>query len=291
MRLVQNLWRLLRPAHWVKNGFVFLGILFANAWRQPGMLEKVLLVAVAFSLVASGVYAFNDLLDREQDRSHPKKKRRPVAAGHLSGTIATVASVLLWGVGIVVGYVVSIWVAIVLLTYVVINVAYSAALKNVVLLDVFIIAGGFMLRILAGTICVGIPPSQWLLLCGLMIGLFLGFSKRRAELYTVAGNAGNQRRVLDHYQPVLLDKMIVITATGVILTYSLYTTSPVTVQVHHTEALIYTVPFVMYGIFRYIFLLHHRATGTDPALEIFRDHHILLSILGWLFVTLWLIAR
>jgi 4-hydroxybenzoate polyprenyltransferase len=291
MRLVQNLWRLLRPGHWVKNGFVFLGILFANAWRQPGVLEKVLLVAICFSLVSSGVYAFNDLLDREQDRSHPKKKSRPLAAGHLSGTIAIVAFGLLCSVGIAVGYLVSFRVTIVLFAYVVINVAYSAALKNVVLLDVFIIAGGFMLRILAGTICVGIPPSQWLLLCGLMVALFLGFSKRRAELYTIAGNGSSQRRVLDHYRPVLLDKMIVITATGVILTYSLYTMSPVTVQIHHTEALIYTVPFVMYGIFRYIFLLHHQATGADPALEIFRDPHVLLSILGWLFVTIWLIAR
>jgi 4-hydroxybenzoate polyprenyltransferase len=288
---MQNLWRLLRPGHWVKNGFVFLGILFANAWRQPGVLGKVLLVAICFSLVSSGIYAFNDLLDRELDRSHPKKKARPLAAGDLSGTVAMVAFVLLCSVGIAVGYVVSLRVTIALLAYVVINVAYSAALKNVVLLDVFIIAGGFMLRILAGTICVGIPPSQWLLLCGLMVALFLGFSKRRAELYTIAGNGSNQRRVLDHYRPVLLDKMIVITATGVILTYSLYTMSPATVQVHHTEALIYTVPFVMYGIFRYIFLLHDQATGADPVLEIFRDPHVLLSILGWLFVTLWLIAR
>jgi 4-hydroxybenzoate polyprenyltransferase len=291
MRLLENLWRLLRPRHWVKNGFVFLGILFANAWRQPGMLEKVLLVAAGFSLVASGVYAFNDLLDREQDRYHPKKKHRPVASGSFSGTSVIVVAVLLWGAGLAVGYVVSFRAMSVLLAYVIINGAYSLGLKNVVLLDVFIIAGGFMLRILAGTVGVGIPPSQWLLLSGLMIALFLGFSKRRAELYTATGNGSNQRKVLEHYQPVLLDKMIVITATGVILTYSLYTMSPVTIQVHHTEALIYTVPFVMYGIFRYIFSLHHRATGADPALEIFRDPHILLSILGWLVVTLWLITR
>jgi 4-hydroxybenzoate polyprenyltransferase len=275
----------------VKNGFVFLGVLFANAWRQPGMLKKVLLVSAAFSLVASGVYAFNDLLDREQDRRHPKKKHRPVASGSLSGVSVIVVAVFLWGAGFAVGYAVSITAAWVLFTYGIIGCAYSLGLKNVVLLDVFIIAGGFMLRILAGTLGVGIPPSQWLLLCGLMIALFLGFSKRRAELYTVGGNSGAHRRVLEHYQPVLLDKMIVITATGVILAYSLYTMSPVTVQVHHTEALIYTVPFVMYGIFRYIFSLHQRATGTDPALEIFRDPHILLSVLGWLLVTLWLIAR
>ena len=202
MRFLTNLWRLLRPHHWVKNAFVFSGILFANAWRQPGTFVKVILAAVAFSLIASGVYASNDLSDREEDRNHPKKKHRPVASGAISGVSAMVIAVLLWSAGVAVGYSVS-------------------------------------LRVMV----------------------------------------------------VLLDKMIVITATGVILTYSLYTMSPVTIQVHHTEALIYTVPFVMYGIFRYIFLLHHRATGADPTLEVFRDPHILFSILGWLFVTLWLIAR
>jgi hypothetical protein len=125
----------------------------------------------------------------------------------------------------------------------------------------------------------------------LMVALFLGFSKRRAELYTSESDGNSTRRVLQLYQPVLLDKMIVITATSVILTYSLYATSPVTIQVHHTENLIYTVPFVMYGIFRYIFNLHKKATGADPALELFRDPHILLSMIGWLVVTLWLIAR
>jgi 4-hydroxybenzoate polyprenyltransferase len=291
MRFLKNLWSLLRPRHWVKSGFVFLGILFANAWRQPQMLERVLLVAVAFSLVASGVYAINDLLDREQDRSHPRKKHRPVAAGEISATTAIGVAIVLWSAGVLIGYAVSVGLVIVLLVYVFSNVAYSLGLKNVVLLDVFIIAGGFMLRILAGTVGVGIPPSQWLLLCGFMIALFLGFAKRRAELYTVTSNGSDQRRVLNQYQPVLLDKMIVITATGVILSYSLYTMSPVTIQVHHTEALIYTVPFVMYGIFRYIFTLHYRAMGNDPTLEILRDPHILISILGWLVLTLWLIAR
>ncbi len=291
MRHLKNLWSLVRPRHWVKNGFVFLGLLFANAWREPQMLGRVLLAAASFSLIASGVYAINDLVDREQDRNHPKKKNRPLASGAITSTTAIVVGVLFWGAGIVVAYAVSVRVMIVLFVYVISNVAYSLGLKNVVLLDVFIIAGGFMLRILAGTVGVGIPPSQWLLLCGFMIALFLGFAKRRAELYTASGDGASQRKVLNHYQPVLLDKMIVITATGVILAYSLYTMSPATIQIHHTEALIYTVPFVMYGIFRYIFTLHYRATGADPSLEIFRDPHILLSILGWLVVTLWLIAR
>lgn len=282
---------MIRPGHWVKNCFVFLGLLFSNAWHQPGMVAKVVLAAVSFSLLASGIYAFNDILDQEQDRQHPKKKRRPLASGALSVRSVFAFAILLCGAGFLIGQFVSTRLLYLLLVYLAVNVGYSFGLKNVVLLDVFLIAAGFLLRILAGTIGVGIPPSQWLLLCGLMTTLFLGFTKRRAEVYTAEADGLNHRKVLSHYQPVLLDKMIVITATGVILTYSLYTMSPTTIQVHHTESLIYTVPFVMYGIFRYMFLLHNRATGADPTLDLFRDPQILLSIIGWLVVTLWLISR
>lgn len=280
----------MRPLQWVKNGFIFMGPLFANAWRQPPVLRQVFIAFMAFSLVASGVYIFNDLLDREQDVSHPKKKFRPLAAKTISVRAAVVLLIMLWLAGAALGSYVSTAVLLILLIYVCINIAYSLGLKHVVLLDVFIIAGGFMLRILAGTTGVHIAPSQWLLLCGLMVALFLGFAKRRAELYALSDESRNHRRVLENYQPVLLDKMIVVTATCVIMTYSLYTMSPVTIQTHHTDALIYTVPFVMYAIFRYIYALHHKQTGTDPAQEIFRDPHILVSVMGWLVLTLWLIA-
>ena len=158
------------------------------------------------------------------------------------------------------------------------------------MLDVFLLASGFMLRILAGTTGVGIAPSPWLLLCGLMVAMFLGFAKRRAELYASAEGSTGDRKVLASYQPVLLDKLIVITSTCVILTYSLYTLSEKTIKVHQTESLIYTVPFVMYAIFRYIYSLHNQTMGSDPALEIFRDYHILAAIVGWLLLTLWLIT-
>lgn len=281
----------MRPLQWVKNGFVLMGVLFANAWRQPQMLERVCIVFIAFSLIASGVYIFNDLMDRQQDLDHPKKRARPLAAGTINVRTALVLLMVLWLAGAALGFFISRAVLFILSIYVLINIAYSLGLKHVVLLDVFIIAGGFMLRILAGTTGVGIAPSQWLLLCGLMVALFLGFAKRRAELYALSDETKNHRRVLDNYQPVLLDKMIVVTATCIIITYSLYTMSPVTIQVHRTDALIYTVPFVMYAIFRYIYALHHKQTGTEPAQEIFRDPHILLSVTGWLLLTLWLIAR
>jgi 4-hydroxybenzoate polyprenyltransferase len=281
----------MRPRQWVKNGFVLMGALFGNVWQRPAVGKEVLLAAAAFCLTSSGVYVLNDILDRQRDANHPRKKDRPLAAGKVSISAAVVLLLVLWLAGIALGFMVSQTVVIILAAYVVINVAYSLQLKHVVLLDVFAIASGFMLRILAGTIGVGISPSQWLLLCGLMVALFLGFAKRRAELYALNSEGARHRKVLDHYQPVLLDKMIVVTATCVIMTYSLYTMSPVTVAYHHTESLVYTVPFVMYGIFRYIYSLHRQSTGGDPATDIFRDPHLLIAILGWLAATLWIISR
>ena len=290
MKRLSHILRLLRPLQWVKSGFVLIGILFAHAWHDQATVRQVLAATVAFSLVASGVYVFNDLTDRAQDAEHPRKRHRPLAAGILSVRAAVLLLVVLLTAGCALGLLASLKVLLILLLYVVLNLCYSLGLKHVVLLDVFIIAAGFILRILAGTTGVGIAPSQWLLLCGLMMSLFLGFGKRRAELYAVSSGDTNRRRVLEHYQPVLLDKMIVITATCVIITYSLYTMSEQTIRTHRTESLIYTVPFVMYGIFRYIYLLHQQRAGGDPAQEIFRDPHILLSIVCWLLLTLSLIA-
>lgn len=291
MTSILDFWRLMRPRQWVKSGFVFMGVLFAHAGHDARTVRNVLLAAAAFSLVASGVYVFNDLTDRAQDAAHPRKKERPLAAGRVSARAAFALLFILLAAGFTLGYIASPMVALILLAYCVLNLGYSLGLKHVVLLDVFIIAGGFMLRLLAGTLGVGIAPSQWLLLCGLMLSLFLGFAKRRAELYALSGGGAGGRRVLENYQPVLLDKLIVVTAACAVLTYSLYTTSEKTVQTHRTESLIYTVPFVMYGIFRYIYLLHNQSAGTDPAQEIFRDLHILLSIAGWLLLTLWVIRQ
>ena len=181
-------------------------------------------------------------------------------------------------------------VLIILVGYVLMNLAYSLRLKHVVILDVFIISTGFMLRILAGTLGVGIPPSQWLLLCGLMVTLFLGFTKRRAEIIALTEDKTAHRKVLEHYSPVLLDKMIGITASGVIMSYSLYTMNADTIRIHGTTNLIYTVPFVMYGVFRYIYLLHHQSRGGDTAHDLVRDPHLFVVVGAWLIVTMLLIA-
>ena len=289
MKRAVELLRLMRPWQWVKSGFVFVGLVFAKAWREPVTLQKVAIAAIVFSLVASGVYIFNDLFDRKLDSHHPRKKERPLVTGTVSVSNAILLLLVLWGAGFGLSFFVSLTFQFLLLVYVIINIGYSLGLKHVVILDVFIIAGGFMLRLLAGTMGVGIQPSQWLILCGLMVALFLGFAKRRAELYAAEGS--KQRKVLQSYSPVLLDQMIVVTATCVIVTYSLYTMSPDTVQIQKTDKLIYTVPFVMYGVFRYLYTLHNETSGEDPALAVLRDPHVLAAITGWFLLTPWLITR
>ena len=285
-----ELLRLMRPHQWVKNAFVFTGLLFGHAWHDPHLVTQVVIAFVAFCLLSSAIYTINDIIDLEQDRNHPKKCKRPLAAGLISISAAVTLAALLGLLGLVLAYSASLTVLIILVGYALMNIAYSLWLKHVVILDVFIIATGFMLRILAGTLGVGIPPSQWLLLCGLMVTLFLGFTKRRAEIIALTDDKTAHRKVLEHYSPVLLDKMIGITAAGLIMSYSLYTMNTDTIRIHGTANLIYTVPFVMYGVFRYIYLLHHQSRGGDPSHDLVRDPHLFIVIGAWLIATFLLIA-
>ena len=290
MKKLFELLRLMRPHQWVKNTFVFTGLLFGHAWHTPGLVTQVVISFIAFCLVSSTVYIINDIIDLEQDRHHPKKTRRPLASGQVSAMAAVILAAVLGAFGFGLAYVASKTIAAILFAYALMNVAYSLRLKHVVILDVFIIATGFMLRILAGTLGIGIPPSQWLLLCGMMVTLFLGFTKRRAEILALAEDKAAHRKVLEHYSPVLLDKMIGITAAGLIMSYSLYTMHPDTIRIHGTANLIYTVPFVMYGVFRYIYLLHHQSRGGDTAHDLVRDPHLFIVVGAWLAATFWLIA-
>jgi len=281
---------LARPHQWIKNLFVFIGLLFGHAWTDPASVGQASLAFAAFCLVSSGVYVFNDLVDRRLDAEHPKKKNRPIACGRVSTVQATAFSAFLLSGGLALGAIGSQILLVLLCGYVLINVVYSFWLKHKVLFDVFAIASGFMLRILAGTIGIGIQPSKWLLLCGMMVTLFLGFTKRRAEVFMLKDDRAPHRPVLEHYSPALLDKMIDITATCVIMSYSLYTMSPETVTAHGTSNLIYTIPFVVFGIFRFIYLLHDQYGGYDASHDLGRDIYLAAAVLGWLLTTVWLIA-
>ena len=290
MKKLIELLRLMRPHQWVKNAFVFVGLLFGHAWHDPHLVTQAVIAFVAFCLVSSAIYTINDIVDIEQDRQHPKKCKRPLASGSVSVPAAVMLAVLLGVLGLALAYNASQIVLMILIGYALMNIAYSLRLKHVVILDVFIIATGFMLRILAGTLGIGIPPSQWLLLCGLMVTLFLGFTKRRAEIIALSEDKTTHRKVLEHYSPVLLDKMIGVTAAGLIMSYSLYTMNADTIRIHNTPNLIYTVPFVMYGVFRYIYLLHHQSRGGDPSHDLVRDPHLLIVVGAWLVATIVLIA-
>jgi 4-hydroxybenzoate polyprenyltransferase len=281
-KLLKSLLRLLRPHQWLKNGFVFVGLLFGHAWNDPVKVQLAVTAFIAFSLLASGVYIFNDLIDREQDRQHPKKRLRPLASGTVSVPAALTLAALCLGGGLLLAFTRAGQAPWLFVAYLAMNIGYTLGLKHIVILDVFIIAAGFMLRLLVGTLGLGIAPSQWLLLCGLMLTLFLGFAKRRAELLALAEDSGGHRRVLDHYSPELLDQFITVAAAGTLVSYSLYTVSADTIALHGTAGLIYTLPFVLYGMFRYLFLLHRRGGGGDPAQELLSDPHLIVVFIGWL---------
>jgi 4-hydroxybenzoate polyprenyltransferase len=285
----RDILQLLRPQHWVKNGFVLAGLLFGHAWGDAALVAAGLAAAAAFCLASSAVYAFNDALDAPRDREHPEKNGRPVARGAIApaaahGIGATLAALAL-GLALWAGAAVTALVA----AYLAINAAYSLGLKHVPVLDVFIIAAGFMLRLLAGTSGIGIEPSRWLLACGFLLTLFLGFAKRRAELERLAGDAGKHRAVLDAYSLAFLDRAVLTCALGMVITYALYTVAETTVALHGTDRLIWSLPWVLLGTFRYLFRLHYRDGGGDPAQELLRDPMLAAAALGWVATVAWLI--
>lgn len=295
MQHVRDLIRLMRPYQWVKNGFVLVGLLFGHGWSDAAQVAAVVQMFMAFCLASSGVYVMNDVHDREADRAHPRKRHRPVASGAVGVREAVIWVILLCGSALPLAASVSMAGMAIVAAYIILNVAYSNGLKHVAVLDVFLIAAGFMLRILAGTTGVDIDPSPWLLGCGMMLTLFLGFAKRRAEFATLDSgpdgeNGAVQRPSLDGYTPALLDRLIAISAAGAVIGYAFYSLDSRTIELHGTSKLILTLPFVIYGLFRYLFALYRSGAGADPARDLLRDPHLLGALCGWVLVTWWLIA-
>jgi 4-hydroxybenzoate polyprenyltransferase len=285
--MIMHYWRALRPQQWVKNAFVWAGFLFAREWQDSTLAARVAVSFAAFCLVASAVYVANDWADRDGDRAHPVKRDRPIAARRIHGRGAAVMGVLLLAAGFVLAAWVGLGLVAVLGAYVALNGAYSLGLKQVVIVDVIAVALGFLLRLLAGTVGVGIAPSPWLLMCGLMLTLLLGFGKRRAELAAVATDAG--RSVLASYSPALLDRLITVCVSGTLISYSLYTISPQTIALHGSANLVYTVPIVTYALFRYLYLLDRHHAAEDPARLMLTDHHLQIAALIWLAAVIWIL--
>jgi 4-hydroxybenzoate polyprenyltransferase len=291
-RRILALFRAMRPRQWVKNLALFVGIVFAQRLLSPPVLERAVIAFVAFCLASSIIYLLNDLLDLENDRQHPVKSKRPLASGALPTSWAIVAMgvLLLICAGLIalIFFIpiavqpdifasyggASLLFALTVLTYLLLMVLYSVRLKHVVLLDVFIIASGFVLRILAGAVVLPVLISPWLYLVTILLSLFLALNKRRNELVLLQGEASSHRQILKEYSVPLLDQLITIVTATTLMAYSLYTFQSSTGN-HH---LMVTIPFVLYGMFRYLYLVHMRMEGGSPEEVLLRDRHILATV-------------
>jgi 4-hydroxybenzoate polyprenyltransferase len=280
-----------RPRQWVKNAFLLAGLVFSRHLLDAPVLLRVLAGVLTFCAASSAVYLFNDLYDIEQDREHPEKRNRPLAAGRLDPRVAWISLVVLAAGALVSAWALDrgfIWIV---GTYLALNAAYSPFLKHFVVIDVMVIASGFVLRVLGGTALAGVEPSDWLILCTIMLSLFLGFSKRRHEVATIGDRATSHRRVLAHYSLPFLDQINAATCAGTIMCYALYTLSAETVQRFGTRRLVLTVPFVVYGVFRYLYLTHQRSLGGNPTRAVLEDGPIVIAGILWaavVFVILYL---
>jgi 4-hydroxybenzoate polyprenyltransferase len=268
----------LRPKQWLKNLFVFAPAIFATELFERAAMARALGAFAVFCAVASATYLVNDVLDRDADRRHPVKQYRPIPSGRLSVGVALAAAGALAAGGLLASLLLGIGFASTVLAYVLVTIGYTLYFKHSVILDVMFLASGFVLRVAGGALAVGVPASEWLFLCTLLLALFLGFSKRRHEITLLEAGAADHRRVLEHYSAELLDQMIVIVATSAILCYILYTIWPSTIEKFGSNHLVYTVPFVIYGIFRYFYLIHQRQSGGDPTGALLTDRPLLVNI-------------
>lgn len=283
------LFRSLRPGQWAKNLFVLAPLVFGSRLGDAVAVTRALLALLAFCCAASAVYLINDLRDREEDRRHPLKRLRPLAAGTL-GVPAAVAAVLLLvaAVAVVASFLGAGFVRI-LAAYLVLNLLYTLWFKHIVILDVMCIGTFFVLRVLAGAEATRVQVSSWLFLCTTFLALFLAFSKRRHELTLLADGAAGQRPVLDHYSPAFLDQMINVVTASAVVSYALYAVAPETVAKFHTQGLIYTIPLVLFGIFRYLYLMYQRSEQRNPTEAILRDPPFLINIVLWGMAVVWIV--
>ncbi len=280
--MLRDIFRLLRPSQWIKNGVVLAGLIFAGKAGATGLVETSLLALIAFCFLSSAVYVINDLIDRERDRAHPLKKNRPIASGRVGTGTAAVLFVILALAGLTISYLVNRDLLIVSAGYIVLMVLYTFWLKNIVIIDVMTIAAGFVLRALAGAVAINVEFSSWLLIATFVLALFLGFGKRRHEIMLLESGASDHRRSLEKYSPYLLDQLIGVVTASAVITYLFYTLSPDVIAKLGTQYLYVTIPFVIYGIFRYLYLVHKEERGGSPTTLLLTDKPLLVDVLLWL---------
>lgn len=282
--------RSLRPVQWVKNLIVFAGLIFARHFDNTDDILRAIGVFGVFCALASAIYLFNDIRDRESDRSHPQKRTRPIASGELAVGFAAVTAIVLSAIGLGSAWLLGKAVFVTVSAYVLLNISYSMGLKRIALVDVMIVAMGFVLRAVAGAEVIDVGISPWLVVCTLLLALFLGFGKRRWELVALGGEATSHRAALSGYTTHLLDQLIAVTTASTVVAYSLYTLAPETQAKFGTDQLIWTLPFVLFGVFRYLWLIHGAQQGGNPTSALLRDWPIVVTALAWLVAVLWIIA-
>jgi 4-hydroxybenzoate polyprenyltransferase len=279
--LFLSLFLSLRPGQWTKNLFVFAAVVFAERLTDAHAVARSIAAFLIFCALSGTVYLVNDVFDREQDKRHPLKARRPIASGEVSPTIAVIAAMILGSAALVAALSLGIPFFGAATAYLLLLSSYSAVLKHIVILDVLTVAAGFTLRAVAGAAAIFVPISHWLLVCTTLLALFIALSKRRHELTLLTESAAHHRPILGDYTPYLLDQMISVVTASTLIAYAFYTISPETTTKFGTDLLTLTIPFPLYGIFRYLYLVHRRDLGGSPAELLMNDRPLLSCVALW----------
>lgn len=298
METIKLIFSSLRPKQWLKNFLVFSALVFSEKRLifDFKMIAITVGVFISFCLTAGGIYLINDILDRDRDKVHPEKRNRPIASGKLNVHLAVVSAFICLLIGLILGWILSPKVflslpvvSLILVVYIIVNFLYSYWLKHIVLIDVFCVSVGFVLRVVAGGEAINVEISAWIILCTILLSLFLAFSKRRSELTLSPQTAVNHRASLAEYSPYFLDQMISVTTASTVVAYSLWTMWPSVVEKFGTKHLPLTIPFVCYGIFRYLYLVHQKGEGGDPTRLFLKDKPLILNVGLWLLCVILII--
>lgn len=286
----KNILRLIRIKQWIKNFFLFAPLVFSYHLFDTAYIAISFKAFIAFCFLSSVVYILNDIADLEQDKNHPIKKNRPLPSGKITVSNALIISFIFFIGMVVIAYDLNVKFKFALAAYFIINLFYSFKLKQIVLLDIFFIAFGFMIRIIAGGWAINVYISSWLILTTLFLSLFLAVTKRRSELAVIENNS-NTRKVLSDYSIAFADQLATISSAGTIISYALYTVSERTREIFKTENLVFTTPFVVYGIFRYLYLVHKKNLGENPTQIIVTDAPMIINIVLWVFTSIGIIYK
>jgi len=276
-----NLVMSLRPAQWTKNLIVFAALLFSGRLVVLDSVIRSIEAFAIFCLLSGVVYLINDVADREADRQHPLKRSRPIASGQVSAAAALSTAAVLGAIALAWAFWLAPQFGLLAAAYLVLQAMYSGPLKHIVIIDVLTIAVGFVLRAAAGAAAIAVTFSEWLLIMTILLALFMALSKRRHELVLLADTAKGHRRILEEYSPYLLDQMISVVTASTLVAYAIYTVSPDTIAKFHTNRLGLTLPFPLYGIFRYLYLVHQKEGGGSPSEMLLNDRPLLLCVALW----------